>query len=81
MSKNQQTVIDNIGNYNTKTGIITLSNFNPSTIIDGVNFIKISATPDNQAIIKALRNFVFDVDSDKFVVSGLVDRENVRVSL
>ncbi len=81
ISKNNETVVDNVGNYNSKTGTISLDNFNPTTILSGVNYIKFSATPDNQAILKSLRNFTFDFDSDKFVVSAQVDRENVRVSL
>ena len=81
ISKNNETVVDNIGNYNSKTGTISLDNFNPTTILSGVNYIKFSATPDNQSILKSLRNFTFDFDSDKFVVSAQVDRENVRVSL
>jgi len=81
MGANAATLIDNIGSYDNRNGTVTLSNFAPTSITAGVDYIKFSATPFDQAIVKSLRNFVFDIDSDKFVVSSNVDRENVRVSL
>ena len=48
--------IDNVGSYNTSTGVITISGQN-ITAING-DAIKITATPKDPNTIKPLRNYI-----------------------
>ena len=81
VSDNNAVVVGNIGSYSSSSGEIKLDNFTPTTILSGDNFIKFSATPADQTTVKALRNFTFEIDEDKFTVGAIIDREDVRVAL
>ena len=74
-------LIDNVGQYVPQTGKIELIGFSPSSITSGQTFIKISATPSNENVIKPLRNFVISLDDDASFASGLVDRQTINVAL
>jgi len=74
-------VTDNIGTYDAAKGTIELTNFNPTLITGGVDYIKFSCPPQNQGTVKALRAFVFKHDADKSRVTSTVDRQGVRVAL
>ena len=78
---NDSVVTDNIGSYIPSTGVLNLSNFNLSLINAGVNFLKFSAVPQDQATIPMLRNFVFKLDPSRVVVNHTIDRQGVRVTL
>ena len=78
---NDAVVIDNIGNYLPSTGVLNLSDFNLSLINAGVNFLKFSAIPQDQATISTLRNFVFKNDPSRIVVNHTIDKQGVRVTL
>ena len=58
-------IVDNIGSYNANNGTININYFNPSSIVGGVNFIKMAATPSNQSFITPSRNdyLVYDPDA------------------
>ena len=74
-------LVDNVGQYIPQTGKIELIGFSPSSITSGQTFIKISATPSNENVIKPLRNFVISLDDDASFASGLVDRQTINVAL
>jgi len=78
---NDAVVIDNIGNYLPSTGVLNLNDFNLSLINAGVNFLKFSAIPQDQATISTLRNFVFKNDPSRIVVNHTIDKQGVRVTL
>jgi hypothetical protein len=61
-------IVDNIGSYNTTTGILTIVGFTPNGLLGGTTFIKISATPANQSAIVPERNNIvkFDPDASTF---------------
>lgn len=74
-------VTDNIGSYDAIKGKLNLTNFNPSLIIGGVNFIKFTAVPQNEGNIIALRNFIFKNDTSRTITTSTIDRQGVRVVL
>ena len=78
---NETIVTDNIGSYVPSTGVLSLNNFNLNLINAGVDFLKFSAIPQDQATIPMLRNFIFKHDSSKVIVNHAIDRQGVRVTL
>ena len=74
-------LIDNVGQYTPSTGKIELVGFNLESITAGTTFIKISAKPANENVIKPLRNFVISLDNDASFSAGLIDRQTINVSL
>lgn len=58
-----QTIIaDNIGSYNSVTGIISIVGLQVQSVIGGDAFIKVTATPANESAISPLRNDVLNYD-------------------
>ena len=72
-------VTDNVGSYNTFTGVITISGQN-ITAING-NAIKITATPKDQNTIKPLRNYILKNDTVRSRASGTFDFQNTAVTI
>lgn len=72
--------VDNVGEYNPNTGIVSLVNFAPTAITNG-STINISAIPANQSTIKPLRNFILKLDTNNTSVTGSIDYEDVRVTI
>ena len=73
--------VDNIGSYNSLTGLMELNAFAPVSITSGDNFIKISATPANQATVTPLRQYVLDLDTDPTLANGTIDRQTQQTAL
>ena len=74
-------LIDNVGQYTPANGKIELVGFTLESITSGNTFIKISAKPSNENVIKPLRNFVISLDDDASFAAGLIDRQTISVSL
>ena len=72
-------IANNIGDYDTNAGKVTLRGFKVSAF-DG-DKIKISVTPANQSTIRPLRNFVIDIDTDVSVSSAILDFQNTQTTL
>ena len=72
-------IANNIGDYDTNAGKVTLRGFKVSAF-DG-DKIKISVTPANQSTIRPLRNFVIDIDTDASISSALLDFQNTKTTL
>jgi len=75
-----EVLLNNIGTYYPGTGVVELTSFNPESIIGGISYIKIQATPANPATIKPLRNYILSLDEES-TVKGNIDYQTVRVSL
>lgn len=71
--------IDNVGSYNTSTGVITISGQN-ITAING-DAIKITATPKDPNTIKPLRNYILKYDTVRSRASGTFDFQNTAVTI
>lgn len=62
-SLDDQTIIaDNIGSYNSATGIVSIVGLQVQSVIGGDAFIKVTATPANESAISPLRNDVLNYD-------------------
>lgn len=69
VSTDGTTIINSsIGSFNSSAGSVTVNYFNPSTIIGGVSYIKLSAVPANQSAIAPGRNeaLEFDLSESRF---------------
>ena len=49
-------LLDNVGEYKPADGQVEIIGFNPQAFIGGDTFIKFSVTPENQSVVKPLRN-------------------------
>ena len=78
---NNKVVIDNLGSYFPQSGLIQLNNFTPRAIIDGSVNIKISAIPQDQTVVKPLRNYVLNVSDTNLSVGVNIDYQNTNVVL
>ena len=72
-------VTDNVGSYNTSTGVVTINGQN-ITAINGTE-IKITATPKDPNTIKPLRNYILKYDSVKSSAAGTFDFQNTAVTI
>lgn len=77
----EENVIErNIGSYTGgRLSIATLSGL--TQVLGGNDFIKIRATPANQASIKPLRNYIILLDLDETTSIARIDYQNTRVTL
>lgn len=64
-------IVDNVGNYQAGTGIVTINYFNPSSISGGATTIKLSAVPANQSAITPTRNDVLVYDPNRSSTVGV----------
>lgn len=69
-TKTASAEIDNVGYYDVATGVVYLSGFSPS-IITG-EYIKIVATPANQATINPLRNNILNYDANASTTRAII---------
>lgn len=72
-------VVDNVGSYNTSSGVVTISG-QSITAIQGES-IKITATPADQGTIKPLRNYILKYDTVRSRASGTFDFQNTAVTI
>jgi hypothetical protein len=61
ISDDGQVIVNNVGQYNAATGLVTLNGFAP-TSISGASYISILAVPANQGSITPLRNNLLTFD-------------------
>jgi len=76
-------LVDNVGSYNTTTGVITLTGLTISSVVGYTANpeLKISAIPSNPATVRASKNYVLELDLGSSFAVGSLDYENNRVSL
>lgn len=66
------TIVDNVGSFDAVTGVLSLVGFKPSSIIGGVNYIKVSATPANQSAVAPQREDILQFDEDPSFASAVI---------
>lgn len=64
-------IIDNIGNFNPATGVVTVNYFNPTSISAGLTFIKLAAVPANQSALAPTRNEILNFDTDRSTTTAV----------
>ena len=78
---NSKVIVDNLGAYFPQSGLIQLNNFVPRAIIDGSVNIKLTAIPQDQTVVKPLRNYVLNVSDTNLSVGVNIDYQNTNVVL
>ncbi len=71
-SDDDSVVVDNIGSYNSATGVINIVGLNVASVIGADAFIKVSAIPANQSAISPLRNDILEYDQGPSFATGVV---------
>ena len=71
--------VDNVGSYNTDTGVVSLVGFKPSAI--DTSAITFTVEPANQNTIRPLRNYVLDIDTTTSTSKAVLDYQNTAVSI
>ena len=66
------TIVDNVGSFDASDGKLFLVGFKPSSIVGGVNYIKISVTPANQSAISPQRQDILQFDEDPSFASAVI---------
>lgn len=74
-------LLDNVGSYNAVNGQVNIVNFAPTSIIGGVNYIKVTARPANQSTIRPLRNYVLDIDTVRSTATAQIDYQQIRARI
>lgn len=69
---NNRVIKDAIGSYDPGSGIVRLNYFEPTSIVGGVDYIKIAAVPANQSAIVPVRNNILEFDPDRSTIIGNV---------
>lgn len=64
-------LVDNIGNFNPVTGVVTINYFNPTSISAGLTFIKLAAVPANQSALAPTRNEILNFDTDRSTTTAV----------
>ena len=64
-------IVDNIGNFNPVTGVVTVNYFNPTSISAGLTFIKLAAVPANQSALAPTRNEILNFDTDRSTTTAV----------
>ena len=65
-------IVDNIGSFNPANGTVSLVGFKPSSVIGGVNYIKIRAIPANPSAIAPVREDILQFDEDPSFASAVI---------
>ncbi len=61
-STNAVVIVDNVGSFNTTTGVLSIVGFRPTGFLGGGTQIKISVKPANQSAVVAVRNNIIKYD-------------------
>jgi hypothetical protein len=57
-------LVDSVGSYNATSGTVNIVALNPSNVVGGVNYIKLSAIPTNNSVVSPQRNDVLKFDQE-----------------
>jgi len=71
----------NIGLYTPALGKIDLTGFEPTAIVGGTNYIKITARPADESTISPLRNYVIALEQTSLKIFGNVENNETKIAL
>ncbi len=74
-------LLDNVGQYTAATGKVSLVGFRPTQIISGQTFLPIKVTPQNESVIKPLRNYILQIDTARSSTTAEVDRQTQSLTV
>ena len=74
-------LLDNVGEFIPTKGQVNIVGFAPQAFIGGSEFIKISAIPLNESVIKPLRNYVVKLDPSLSYATASLDRQDTKLTV
>jgi hypothetical protein len=74
-------LVDNIGQYNSQKGTVEIVGFAPQGLIGSDPFIKVSVVPENESVIKPLRNYILRIDNNNSSATANVDRQTTSLKV
>ena len=74
-------LLDNVGEYLPTKGKVNIVGFAPQAFIGGSEFIKISAVPLNESVVKPLRNYVLRLDPSISFSTASLDRQDTKLTV
>ena len=74
-------LLDNVGEYKPADGQVEIIGFNPQAFIGADTFIKFSVIPENQSVVKPLRNYIISFDTVKSSTTANIDRQQTALKV
>lgn len=74
-------LLNNVGEYIPQTGIVDIVAIQPDALLFGINYIKVSVIPENQSVVKPLRNYILDIDPDESSATAIIDRQTTSLEI
>ena len=74
-------LLDNVGEFVPTKGQVKIIGFAPQAFIGGSEFIKVSAIPLNESVVKPLRNYVVRLDPSVSFATGSIDRQDTKLTV
>ena len=74
-------LLDNVGEYNSLSGKVSLVGFRPTQLISGQTFLPIRVTPKSEGTIKPLRNYILQLDTARSSATAEIDRQTQSLSV
>ncbi len=74
-------LLDNVGEYNASSGTISINAFEPSQITTGHSYLIFSIVPEQDSVIKPLRNYILKLDTAKSSATATVDRQTTSLEV
>lgn len=74
-------LLDNVGQYNPSDGSVNIVGLNIDAFIGAFTFLKISATPENQSVVRPLRNYILRLDRNETTSTARIDRQTTSLQV
>ena len=74
-------LLDNVGQYNPASGVVSLVGFRPTQIISGQTYLPIKVTPQSEGVVKPLRNYILRIDTARSSATAEVDRQTASLKV
>jgi hypothetical protein len=74
-------LLDNIGQYNPSDGSINIIGLKIDGFIGAFQFLKISVTPENQSVVRPLRNYILRLDRTETTSTARIDRQTTSLQV
>ena len=74
-------ILDNVGEYNAQAGTVAINAFEPSQITTGQSFLIFTIVPEQDSVIKPLRNYILKLDTARSSATATVDRQTTSLEV
>ena len=74
-------LLDNVGQYNPSDGSINIIGLKIDAFIGAFQFLKISVTPENQSVVRPLRNYILRLDRTETTATARIDRQTTSLQV